>query len=199
MKSEYMELLHDHYKDSFAHIRDREKSRDRYFVLCILLIGILFFQVNYPSNFFTALGQLSILGTTIDLVSLPLAALLSISWTMNLVFTLRYCQFSIFVERQYKYLHKLEETISKGIGEKAIYSREGASYLEDHPLFTTWAWFFYVWMFPIIVVVSSVLLLYIEMVRGPHAWPYKVYDLLMGVGIVISYFLYRLGPAIPKK
>jgi cytochrome b subunit of formate dehydrogenase len=159
----------------------------------------LFFQVNYPSNFFTAIGELSIFGTPIDLASLPLAALLSISWTLSLVFTLRYCQYSIFVERQYKYLHKLEETISKAIGEEAIYSREGASYLEDYPPFTTWAWIFYVWMFPIIVIISSGVLLYIEMVRGPHAWPYKAYDILMGMGIAISYILYRLGSAIKGK
>lgn len=198
MQSEYAELLHDHYKDSFDHIRDREKSRDRYFLICIFLIGLLFLQVNYPAHFLAALGPFTIFGTSVHLVSLPLAALLSISWTLNLVFTLRYCQYSIFVERQYEYLHKLEKHISREIGGEDIFSREGAAYLENYPPFSAWAWIFYAWMFPIIVVISSGTLIYMELARAPYAWPYKAYDLLMGLGIGISYALYRMVPALKR-
>lgn len=199
MESELIQVLHDHHKDSFSHIRDHEKKRDQYFLLSIFLIGALFFEVNYPSDFLEALGQLTIFGADIDIASLPLGALLSITWTLHLVFTLRYCQHSLFVERQYDYLHFLEQKISEAIGDKGIYRREGAAYLEDYPPFTTWAWLFYVGVFPAIVFVSVIVLQYIEVSSGPYQWPYKLYDVLMAIGIIISYVLYRLVPVIRKK
>lgn len=47
-----LEILHDHYKETFALVRDRERSRDRLFLVVIGLCGLLALQIAYPVEFF---------------------------------------------------------------------------------------------------------------------------------------------------
>ena len=50
MNTDNVDILHDHYKESFSHIRDREKQRDRLFLFLIGVLGLLFLEVQYPAN-----------------------------------------------------------------------------------------------------------------------------------------------------
>ena len=36
-----LDVLHDHHKDSFSHVREREKQRDRLFLVLIGLLALL--------------------------------------------------------------------------------------------------------------------------------------------------------------
>jgi hypothetical protein len=193
-----IEILHDHYKESFSYIRQQEIYRDRNFIIVIIIFGFLFLQIQYPVDFQGALGKLSIKDAEINLNALPLAALLSITWTLLLVFTLRYCQSTINIERQYKYLHKLEGKISTILSDDEIYCREGKEYLNAYPLFSNWVWFFYTIMFPIIVIAAISALLSFELRILQYPNYHKVYDTILSAGIVISFILYRIVPLINK-
>lgn len=197
MSDVQLEVLHDHYKESFFYIRDREKQRDRLFLIVLGLLTLIAVEILYPADFGGALDGFEFLGAQVDISSLPLAAILSSSWMFTFALSLRYCQVCINVERQYEYLHGLEEKISKQFESAQLYSREGKSYLENYPLFSDWAWICYVFIFPLIVVLVVATLLTVEWTALSYPLPYKLFDSLTALAVIISFFLYRLLPALP--
>lgn len=116
-----LEILHDHYKESFSYIRDREKQRDKLFSIIIALIGVVFLEVQYSAIFGSTIKTIKLNFFEMDLGLMPVAIFLSITWTYLFVIVLKYCQLSILVERQYDYLHKLEDRISNFFGDLTTY------------------------------------------------------------------------------
>ena len=45
------EILHDHYKDTFGHIRDYLKLRDRLFFFLLIVITLMLFQISSKEIF----------------------------------------------------------------------------------------------------------------------------------------------------
>jgi len=134
-KDKQLEILHDHYKESFSLIRSREKQRDILFLVLIALFALLIVEIKYPLNFGEAIGNLNLQFGDIQLAKLPLAALLSVSWVFTFTIALRYCQTTVAVDVQYRYLHMLESKISKFFNDTNLYRREGKAYLEDYPFY----------------------------------------------------------------
>jgi len=192
----HLDVMHDHYKESFAHIREREKQRDRLFLILIALLGLLFLEVQYPTNIVKLLKEVGKSGIKLDVTALPITVILSVTWTIFLALMLRYCKVSMTVERQYNYLHKLESKISSLLQDDVIYRREGKEYLRDYPIFSEWAWFFYTIMFPMIVVGVEVYLICLEYRNKPNIDYNTLYDLIMAFGVGFSLALYRGVPPI---
>lgn len=136
------EILYDHYKDTCSITSEATKRRDRLLIYVVVSLGILAIQGIMPEISDRAINEfLSFkfgFATTINLSVLGSAV-----WFLLLLFILRYFQVSIFVERQYPYLHQLEERIENG-----ILSREGKGYLLSYPIFSNWMWLLYTVIFP---------------------------------------------------
>lgn len=193
-----LEILHDHYKETFALQREQERSRDRLFLWVILLFALLSVEIGYPAEFTGSVHTLSVLGTDIELNKLPLAALLSVSWVLTLAMILRYCQTSIAVDRKYPYIHMLEDEISPLVGGGDLYRREGEFYLHEYPLMLNAAFYAYVLIFPITAIVGTGALWYWEANRLSAPWPHKVFDGALAVTISGCLFLYRIQPYVVK-
>lgn len=209
------DILHDHYKDTFARIRDAEQSRDRLFIWVIALYALLSLEIGYPAALSGSLGSVGIAGATINLQALPLPALLNATWVLTLAIALRYCQTTILIERQYPYLHMLERIIS-GLLRTAptdnsdklsatssldpdIYQREGHVYLNEYPLLLNVTWFAYVILFPLIVIAATTGLMAIEWAKLPYPLVHRIFDTIIATAIVISFFLYQMQPRIAAK
>lgn len=193
----HLDVLHDHYKESFSLIRERERQRDRLFLVLIGLFALLVLEVQYPVGFGGALGPLKVAGAELDLGVLPLAGLLSASWVLTLAVALRYCQAVMLVERQYGYLHDLEERMSRELGDEDLYRREGRAYLDDYALFQDWAWICYVFLFPITAALAVLALITTELARLPYPWSNKAFDAVVAIALIVSFYLYRWHP--PKR
>ncbi len=191
---EVVSVLHDHYKDTFSHIRDRERQRDRLFLLLIALYGVLTFQVQYPANLTTAVKQITVAGVGIETAALPMAALLDATWLLALLTALKYCQTTVTVERQYPYLHRLEQEISGRLGDPDVFSREGKTYLRQYPLLLNWAWFCYVVIFPLSVLLATVTLMTTVWLRLAYSLPHKLFTTTMAVALVLAFALYQVIP-----
>ncbi len=194
-----IEVLHDHYNKSFELIREREKQRDFLFLLLIGLYTVLLIEVKYPANFGDALGKLSLQIGDFQLGMLPLAALLSVSWIFTFTVALRYCQATVAVEVQYRYLHLLEGKISKLFNDENLYQREGKAYLEDYPLYREWVWFVYVILFPIILCLGTAIIITTEWQGLQTSFWYKLFDTLIAVGLLISVLVYRIPVQIASR
>ncbi len=187
-----LNILHDHYKESFLYIRDQEKHRDRLFLLIIALIGILFLEIQYVEIFPNIFKNINLESFNLDLSTVPIFVFLSITWTYLFILVLKYCQIAISIERQYEYLHILEKKISNIFNDKEIYSREGRAYIKNYPIFSEFAWIFYVLIFPIIVILSTALLLYFEWNMENTVYYHLIYDSLLVLGVALSFILYRI-------
>lgn len=190
--------LHDHYKDTFAHIKEWERRRDRAFFTAAALIGFLFLGVYYPATVKAVFTEATIANAKFDPTKLPVGILVSVGWSMLFVLVLRHCQASITIDRQYDYLHGLERKLAAVTGDDELFQREGHAYLSRYPAFSTWAHLFYAAVFPLTVVFVSTILLVFEFVPDEGIF-HPIYDVVMGLGVVVSFFLYRLWPLIVKK
>lgn len=194
-----LNILHDHYKESFLYIRDREKQRDRLFLFIIALIGILFLEIQYAEIFPNIFKNINLESFNLNLSTIPIFVFLSITWTYLFVLILKYCQIAIGIEKQYEYLHILEKKISNVFNDKEIYSRESRAYLKKYPIFSEFAWIFYVLTFPIIVILSTALLLYFEWNMKNTVYYHLGYDSLLALGVALSFILYRIWPFVITK
>jgi hypothetical protein len=192
--SQRLEVLHDHYKESFSYIRERERERDRLFLVLIALFALLALEIQYPINFRGAVGTLTFLGIELNVDALPLPAFLTATWVIGLVITLRYCQASTNVERQYDYLHMLEDKISAELKDEELYRREGRAYESNYPLFSWWSYRFYVVVLPVIAIIATVVLIYQEWARLDYPILSRIFDLISASGIAVSFVLYRIVP-----
>jgi len=188
-----LEVLHDHYKETFTYIRDRERQRDKQFLIIIALIGLLFLETQYPSNIHSFLKTIKTHATEFDFSILPVPIITSVTWTVLFLYILRNCQISITIERQYEYLHKVECIVGELLG-NSIYNREGRSYLINYPIFSEVVWIFYTQVFPILVILFEVELLWKELSDKVVGYHY-VYDGIMAGSIALILILYR-GPQL---
>lgn len=185
------EILHDHYKETFQYIRERETLRDRLFLVLIGLYALLAVQIQYPRRFDGTVQTINLFGIQVDVNSLPLAALLSATWVFVLAVVLRYCQTTINVERQYGYLHLLEERLSPEFGGD-VYCREGRAYEDQYPLFSDWTWRFYTVILPVVAIISTLVLAWEDVFGLNYSIWNRILDGGIAVYIVALFFLFRV-------
>jgi hypothetical protein len=194
-----LEILNDHYKETFAHLRKAEALRDRLFLWIIVLLALLSLEIGYPTAVGRTLGKISVAGGEINLQSLPLPALLNATWVLTLTIGLRYCQTSVFVNRQYPYLHTLEKTISPEVGGGDLYQREGEVYLREYPLLLDVAWFAYGILFPLIVMFATLGLAIWELTWLLYPLYHILFDVFVASAFICFFFLYRMQPALASR
>lgn len=89
------------------------------------------------------------LGVTLDKNSNLHSSLL---WFLLFGVSTKYYQTVILIERQYDYIHYLEEIINgKYYIDSRVFTREGKAYLNKYPMFSNWTCFLYTVAFPLLV------------------------------------------------
>jgi hypothetical protein len=190
-KDQHVDLLNDHYKDTFTHLSEYRRLRDRLFALILLTITIMLFQLYSPDEAGRAIGEFVV--SKLDLQTLiGISFIESIIWFILLSLVIRYFQTVILIERQYDYLHRLEEEINKNFGGVA-FTREGKSYLKNYPLFSKWTHMLY-------TIVSPALLILVIMVKISHeiyfasgTTPLLIFDIAIAIFTLISTILYLVS------
>lgn len=185
------EALYDHYKDSFSLIRQRETQRDRQFLLVIALFALLAVGISYSDSLMSVLASATFLGVTANISEVPIPALVTLLWVYTLAISLLYCQSSINIERQYEYIHALENQLGETAGDSVAFQREGRAYLTNYPVFSEWAWVLYVFVFPTLFVIASALLGIYEWYAVDSSFWFKIADSLLAGGTAVNFFLYR--------
>ncbi len=187
-------LLHDHYKDTFSHIRERERQRDRLFLIVLGLIALVLFQLHHSLLLQKAVTELTIAGFKLNLSKIPFPVLLSTSWMFLAVFLLRYYQVVIHIEKQYDYLHPLESRLSKALGEDGSIGRESSGYTtKKASFFRHWVWVFYTGLFPVIVLASIGWALLLEWNATLIPMAHKCFDSALAIMVLLSLALYGVG------
>lgn len=149
MHNNKIELYYDHYKDTFEHILGYKKSRDKFFIFLITITYINFFNLQNPDGLskiiFSLLSEKfgvqyqfngEFLNSTLIFVFLSIVV--------------KYFQSNINLERQYAYIHSLENKLqNKGLK----ITREGFSYLDKYPKILSIIHRIYTLVFPILLLI----------------------------------------------
>lgn len=183
-------ILYDHYKDTCSSIGDAIKRRDRLMVYVILVLGFFAFQTVFPTTSDKVVNDFLNFKFGLTL-SLDLSIIGNVVWFLLLIFSLRYFQVAVFVERQYVYLHGIEDSLNKELGTQAI-TRESKSYLNKYPLFSDWMWLLYTVGFPLLLLFVGIVKMIYELgeLRNGRWTMSLVLDLVAFVLLAVSIILY---------
>ena len=101
-----LELLYDHYKDTFQLIKENEVTRNKMFIYFIVLLSVLYLLAIEPDSLHSSINSWidTNIGTSIDF---GISIIESLIWIVLLYFTIRYFQIIMYINRQYDYLHTL--------------------------------------------------------------------------------------------
>ena len=148
--------LCSHYKDTFDIHRASTKQRDTLFYVLLVILAVFTLQlssvemvVGFVNDYVNKTTGIK-LGKGADFIS-------TLLWLVLLGITTRYYQVVLEIERQYGYLHVLEEKLNEYYPETKVFTREGKSYLSKYPLFSNWVWLLYTLFFPSLIVFSVIM------------------------------------------
>ena len=185
------ELMMDHYKDTFQLILYQWKVRNRLFIY-ILIILVLLGLDTYRPGVLSELVNAYIAKKVEDPPKLDFNFIGMVTWFLLLSLVIQYYQRSIFVDREYKYIKRLEEQLCNEMGGDYI-SREGKAYFSrtgrtdeggKQPLFIRYVGPIYVIVFPILLIVFVMW----KLIRECCPPRCLIQFLNIGIGIVIICF-----------
>lgn len=158
-----LEVLHDHYKNTFGYVRDHIKYRERLFAYVLVAALFMLLDISAPEAASRAISEAlsKKLGIT---AAIDFSFMTSALWFLLLGLVLKYHQAQVFIDRQYAYIHRIEAEL-KGNYSGVPFTREGESYLADYPLLSEWAHFLYTFVFPFLLVGVVVTKIVVEWLR----------------------------------
>lgn len=189
-----LEILYDHYKDTFLKIQVNEKKRDRLFYVIIGFLGLLILQFIYSIALPKVVKQINILGFSFSFNEIPVPVIISLTWTFFSMIVIRYYQIIVHVDKQYNYLHELESKLSNFLDKPQIISRESSGYLtNNYSCFRHWVWIFYTAIYPAIIILAIFLNFKLEWSVQSIPQYHKIYDTILGVLAIITMVFYLVG------
>jgi len=147
--------LCSHYKDSFDIHRATIKQRDTLFYALLVILAIFTLQLSSADTVATIVSEYVDkvsgvkIGNNINFIS-------TLMWFILLGFSTRYFQIVLEIERQYGYLHAIEDQLNGYYPNTSAFTREGKSYLSKYPLFSNWVWLLYTLFFPMLILFSVI-------------------------------------------
>lgn len=156
---ESIDNLYDHYKDTFNLQKGYLKKRDNLSVVILAFAIVLFLQIQSPEKVdevAKAIIKKNADGVTIDFEYINFILLFAFLWII-----MQYYGVVLLIERNYRYIHKIEEKLS----EKGDYkiNREGINYLEAYPWLKSVTNIMYKLGFPILIIGVAILKFIIEL------------------------------------
>lgn len=142
-----IELLYDHYKETFSRIKESLNDRNHFFVMVFIVMAIQFLFATSADTISYVIITFIKEKYKIDIAA-QISIIQSLLWLILLYFTMRYYQINVYIERQYNYIHSLEDNIA--IEAQVKFDREGGDYLSNYPKMNDFMDILYKWVFPII-------------------------------------------------
>ena len=150
-KDNNLETYYDHYKETYNLNREFQSYRNRNYVLLCILEGIAFMMIWNPDLICGILNDTARneLKTAIQISN---SILQTLNWFFILYILVRYIQNTLYIERGYLYIDKLEKQIQLLLnedGSNTCFNREGENYLRDYPVVLNLIDLFYNFLSPL--------------------------------------------------
>lgn len=163
-----LELLYDHYKETFSLSKAAQERRNKNFVILCILEALSFLLLIRPET----ASKLILTGINKDMetpLQLSNAIIQTLLWLLIAYVMIRYIQDVLYVERQYVYLDNLERKITR-LSLMGIFTREGINYQRDYPMVLNFIDLFYKMLMPVLFAVINIVRIHEEwiMKQGPN-------------------------------
>lgn len=142
-----IELLYDHYKETFLLIQENIKQRNKFFIIVFFTMLLHFLFASSPESIAAIFINIIQAHYEID-ISIQNSIIQSALWLVLLYSTMRYYQTTVYIEKQYKYISSIESNIE--CYSQITFNRESGNYLLDYPKMNDFIDILYKWIFPII-------------------------------------------------
>ncbi len=140
-----IELLFQHYNDTYSVTNETLHTRNNLFICLFLTICFLILFAISPENMSNIVNLFLKENYKLDFTS-QISIIQTSLWIILLYLTMRYFQTNIQIERHYAYLSKLEYELTK---EGLKIDREGKNYLKDYPFICDLIDILYKYLFPL--------------------------------------------------
>jgi Ca2+/Na+ antiporter len=190
-----LEILYDHYKDTYALHLDMKKKRDATFVMLCIGITLLFSFFLNPSEVFNSIYKMLQDYFSLEL-PFQITVIQSFVWVIVLYLFMRYIQTSIYIERLYKYINQIENKIEEQAN--IVFNREGKSYENEYPIVLNIIHNIYVWLFPVIFILFIILKIYYEIIKKINIVP-LIFDTVIALTIIVLNIFYLVFLHRPQK
>ena len=181
--------LHEHYKDTFSIIREEIERRNKLMRLIFIVILFCILYTFWPSEFVESISHIFSQKLSTDFS--PLNNVIStILWFVLMVVMVRYMQTVVYIERQYKYIHLIEEEIHKCYDiDSFVFTREGKDYSKKYPMFSKLINISYKVILPIFLIITIFLIMIAEWIS--HI-PIELSCFLLYLNTAIAIFILTL-------
>ncbi len=158
--------LCEHYRDTFGNHVKTLDSRNRLFFFLLISVGLFTVNITAADISASLISQIVEKSAGVTLGNGP-EVFSSILWLAVAGMAIRYFQLAVQIERQYTYLHALEAEINKHYQEGSVaFTREGASYNNNYPIFSNWLHFVYTKVFPVLLAAIAIANIWNEVRSG---------------------------------
>ena len=132
-----LDILNDHYKDTFSHLVSYRKQRDRLLLYLLVVMTIIFLYQFFPEETTTTISDAVTKKTGIGRInSFIFYLLLSIiSWLLSY----RYFQLRELIDEQYQYLQKLEVDLAALFPSGVPFTRESNFSVQGNRYLSLWS------------------------------------------------------------
>lgn len=184
-----IEILYDHYKDTFENQKVFLQKRNYYTIICLGLIATLSFQMSNPdqSNVISSeIIKKNIGDITIDISYINSVLTFALLWVV-----IMYYQINLLIEKIYKYIQEMEGKLTNEMAPFEI-SREGKTYLDHYPWLSEVVHKIYSICFPVTLICVAIIKWateknqFTEPFKNGHFW----FDTIALFGIVLTSVLY---------
>jgi hypothetical protein len=142
--------LCSHYKDTYEIHLSSTKQRDTLFYILLVIVASFSLRIGSVDLVNGVLSSYinKSYGVAVDSNTNLFGTML---WLLLFGVSSRYYQIVVQIERQYAYIHHLEELLNEKYAGSQAFTREGKSYLDKYPLFSNWICFLYTGAFPALI------------------------------------------------
>lgn len=183
-----LEILNDHYKDSFNHLREFLKTRDKLFFWIIIVVTLMLYQIFLPIEAKDVVGNIITKTLKLD-ENVDASFICSIIWFSLLAVVVKYFQTVLNIETQYKYIHKLEDQLALCY-ENNAFTREGKTYFKDYWKFSKWIKRLYVIIFPSLLLIVIAAKIFNEISASNELSFLLVFDVIASISVAFFIALY---------
>ena len=189
-----LELLYDHYKETYEILTHQIKQRNKMFVFSFIVSCVVLLFAFDPAEYRNLLFGYIYDQFSIDLSS-QFFVLQTFLWIVLLYVTLRYSQAFVNIERTYSYLDSLERKIHEL--SQVDFDREGGHYARNFSLPSKYSNYIYKFIFPAVSVMIAVIKIISEYYIST-TWYLFVVDSIICVAYIVLWVFHTIYATRPR-
>ena len=181
-----LELLYNHYKETLDLLSSARTNRNRCYIILCVLEAVSLLLVYAPDSTYELIesGISEHFGLSLRMGNTVIESLI---WTLILYATIRYTQETLYIERSYIYVGRIEKELSHDV----LISRENDSYFENYPVVLNIIDLFYKMRSPILFISINSVHIHREWLSLSQVNLALVYDsIIFAVSFLVAWFYF---------